>query len=414
MIKLHSAREAAFFALYAALKEEAFISDWLETWQKNEQPDLKDFRLAQQIAMGSCRMALALDAIAKELTPHGRLDLKVKEKALLRTALYQATMLDKIPLYAIVMETVAIAKKHGMKQKAGFFNALLRLLAKEKPQLPEGDSITALSTRFSYPSALVKDLLATYGKETTLTLLALGNAPAPLMARARKPVDLSPYEQVPVLFSPFVFIRNAKQLKEVADSTSFYIQNLTSALHVHALSKRMPKPPETILDLCASPGGKLLLAHDYFPKAELFANDLTEAKAKTLKLNLEKYNIPAHISVGPGESYQSERPFNLIICDVPCSNTGVLSKRPEARWRFSERNLRELEKIQLRLIENASRLLAPNGRIWLMTCSILPQENEELTKKACSCFNLQKTYEHLQLPSQEGYEGGYAAELKRC
>lgn len=410
---MHSAREAAFFALYASLKEESFISDWLDLWQGRDQPEPKDFRLAREIAFGACRMALTLDAIAKGLTPQGRLDLKVKERALLRTALYQATMLDRIPLHAIVMETVAIAKKHGMKQKAAFFNALLRRLANETPPLPEGDSLAAISTRYSYPPALIKYLIATYGKETTLSILNQGNQPAPLMARVRETTDVK-LDQVPVLFAPFVYIRDTKQLQAISTSPSFYIQNLTSALHVQTLAKRFLKPPEKILDLCASPGGKLLLAHDNFPNATLFANDITDAKVERLKQNLEKYSVRANTSVGPGETFRSEFRFDLIICDVPCSNTGVLNKRPEARWRFSEKSLIELEALQLQLIENASRLLTSQGRIWFMTCSIIPQENEELTKKACSCFNLQKTYEHLQLPSNLGFEGGYAVEMIRC
>lgn len=409
-----TAREAAFFALYAALKEEAFISDWLSQWHREENPSSKDFRLAQEIAMGACRMAMTLDALAKNLTPNHRLDLKVKEKTLLRTAIYQATMMDRIPLHAIAMETVAIAKKHGMKEKAGFFNALLRKLAKETPHLPEGDSLAALSIRYSFPPDLIRTFIESYGKERTLEILTHSNKPNPIMARVRTSTDLADYERVPVLFMPFIFLRNAAQLKKVSSSSDFYIQNITSASHVSLLAKRISQPPRKILDLCASPGGKLLLAHDFFPEAFLFANDITGGKIEKLKQNLGKYRIEANLTISPGENYSSEEKFDLIICDLPCSNTGVLSKRPEARWRFNEQKLHALEETQLKIIGNAASLLSPHGKIWLMTCSLIPSENEGLAKKASACFNLRKTFEHLQFPTLEGFEGGYAAELQHA
>jgi 16S rRNA (cytosine967-C5)-methyltransferase len=123
-----NAREAAYFALLGVFQGKNFIAPFLEEWQHSFKPSERDFRLAQEMAMGTCRMALALDVIGEQLSSKHKLKLKLKEKVLLRLALYQACMMDRIPLHAVVNETVELAKKHGMGQKARFFNALLRKL----------------------------------------------------------------------------------------------------------------------------------------------------------------------------------------------------------------------------------------------------------------------------------------------
>lgn len=401
-----TAREAAFLALLSP-----FISEWLLSWKKRENPDDRDYRLAQEIAIGSCRMALSLDELGKQLTPQHRLSLKLKEKALLRTALYQALMMDRIPLHAIVNETVKIAKSHNMRQKASFFNALLRKLSTITPKLPSGDSLEAFSVRYSYPLLFIEKMLAAYSLEKAVQILECLNLPSQVMARVRSPVDLEGWKKNS-LAVPFVFVDTPEKIQFAANSQALYIQNATPSLLMHALKDKLSHPPKTILDLCASPGGKLLQAHDLFPQAKLFANDVSADKLRLLQENLEKYGIKAALSEGPGETYSSSVAFDLILLDVPCSNSGVLHKRPEARWRLTSAHLKELKNLQEKLISHATSLLAPGGALWYMTCSILPEENERLTDEASKTHSLRKLFEMTKLPTQEAsLDGGYAAVL---
>jgi len=210
--------------------------------------------------------------------------------------------------------------------------------------------------------------------------------------------------------SPFKMVA-VENLEAFVDSTDYYIQNATPVQLFEFLAKGS-FDPKRILDLCAAPGGKLLLAHDCFPNASLFANDVSEEKIKRLTENIAKYGLSAKVSCGPGEAFQSDQPFDLVVLDVPCSNTGVLNKRPEARWRLSPTGVRQLTEKAKMLIEKASSLISKNGRIWYMTCSILQEENQELIAQAEKLFNLKKTHEKLILPTAEGLDGGYAAELK--
>ncbi|KAF3362624.1 Uncharacterized protein PHSC3_000863 [Chlamydiales bacterium STE3] len=393
-------REAAFLALCSAEKGESYLQEWLEDWRTKNTPGEKDERLAQEIAFGTMRMQLTLDSFASQLADNQKIKLKPKVRILLRTALYQATMMDKIPLYALVNETVRIAKKYFSIPTANFLNALLRKIEGHCFSLPEGSQPQELSLRFSYPLALVENLIKTFGEEKTKGILEVGNQPPKLMVRK---LHTSQIEMQQI---------ESTSLHAFMTSLNFYIQNSTPATLFHHLASANPFDPQVILDLCASPGGKLLLAHDYFPTAKLFANDISEAKLRKLKENIEKYQLQVDISCGPGESYPKGRSFDLIIADVPCSNTGVLNKRPEARWRFSESSLENLKATALSIVGHATTLLAPNGRIWFMTCSILKEENEDLIAEICQKLSMKCTHQELILPHLNGADGGFAAELQ--
>lgn len=382
-------REAAYLAVLASVREERFVSDSLNDWKLKDHPTSRDFNFAQEIAYGTTRMALALDYIAASLTE--KLKLGLKERVLLRTAIYQNYYMDRVPLYAITNETQVIAKKYFHSSFVKFLNAILRKLADTQPELPNDWSI-----RYSYPPFFISTLIQDYGKETAESILKLGNQPAPIMFRNRKTNEVE-------------VLSDIEKFSEIILSNQYYIQNETPVKLIQKLAQN--HSPKKILDLCASPGGKLLAIHDQFPTAELHANDVSEEKLKTLKENCEKYQLKASLTLSKGEDFKSEELFDLIILDVPCSNTGVLNKRPEARFRLNEKNLGFLEETQLKIIQNAINLLAPKGEIWFMTCSILKRENEHLMEKASKRFDLQIKSSQTILPSENGADGGFACAL---
>lgn len=411
-----NAREAAYTALLASLRQEAFITHSLEKWRHAQHPSQLDFGFAYEIAAGSARMALALDYVAAQLSTKKKLDLKAKERALLRTAIYQYYFMEKVPLYAIVNESIEIAKKYCHQTFVSFLNALLRKFADNHPDLPIGKLPAELSIRYSYPEYYVKALIRDFGPQTAEELLSVGNAPPKTMARVRPGVDigtdafkfLRPQEASGI---PIAIIDKAASLAALAELPEIYIQNATPVALVALLAERT-KTPERILDLCASPGGKLLAAHDLYPHAKLFANDVSQEKLLRLSHNLRKYGVQADLTCGPGEAYESQERFDLIILDVPCSNSGVLNKRPEARWRLTPEALAALEQTQRSLIQHAKTRLSPSGVIWYLTCSILKEENEQLTHSVCQQTGLQMEYSHTILPNKEGWDGGFAALLR--
>lgn len=404
-------REAAYLALLKALKDESFIHVELDKWRQASRPLPIDFNLAQEIAYGSCRMALALDFIAAALTDKGKLNIKLKEKALMRTALYQHFFMEKIPLYAVVNESMKIAKKHCHPSFVGFLNATLRKLEDKRPTLPLGDTPEALSTRLSYPLFFVEALLKDYSLESTKEILDAQNRPSPTMVRVRNRTSTLPEGLKQMEGIPVAIVTKNDILTEIAASPKYYIQNGTPVILIEKLSQGI-KTPKRILDLCASPGGKLLAIHDQFPDAQLTANDISEEKLKTLKENISKYGLEVEVTCSLGEQFKGKNKYDLIILDVPCSNSGVLNKRPEARWRLSDAHLRDLEATQLRLAQHAATLLADGGQIWYMTCSILKRENEEMVSKICQQTSLKPQQMVTVLPNLHGLDGGFACSLE--
>lgn len=411
-------REAAYLALLASLREERFMSETLEQWQKKMSPQPMDFRFAQQIAYGASQMALALDYLAEQLSDKKSLSLKQKERALMRLALYQYYFLDRVPIYAITNEMSKIARKYCHSLFVNYLNATLRKLATGTPELPSGDLPRDLSIRYSFPTFFVQELINDYGLEQAKEIMVAGNSPAPTMVRIRPGYTESNTKSLvgtePLLSTPcaVAVIKDPAQLHNLAVSPNVYIQNVTPAVLLGTLSQKLGTSPNRILDLCASPGGKLILAHDFFPNAALFANDVSEEKMERLTVNCQKYGLSVSVSCGAGEEFSSSELFDVIILDVPCSNSGVLNKRPEARWRLSEASLAALEQTQLRLIQHAKTLLAPRGVLWYMTCSILKKENENLIQRACNLYGLELHHQQSILPNASGWDGGFACALK--
>jgi 16S rRNA (cytosine967-C5)-methyltransferase len=290
--------------------------------------------------------------------------------------LYQIYFLDRIPLYAILSESVDLAKKHLSSHFAKFLNAAFRNFEKKEVSYP------SVSIAYSYPPFFTE-------RVPDLKVLAAMNHIYPVQARIRKTHEMTV----------------VTDFQAAANDCSLYIQNSTFVALMKKLSQFLKAPPETILDLASAPGGKLILAHDLFPDALLFANDL---HTKILQENLIKYHVKAHVTEMPAENYPNERKFDLIICDLPCSNTGVLGKRPEARWRLNKESVGQHQEKQLTILQHAQTLLKEGGHIWYMTCSILKEENEEVVFKS----GLKKIFDETHLPTEQGEDGGYGAVLE--
>ncbi len=412
------AREAAYLAVLDSLRHNCFASQSLKRWQQQVQPSAQDFNLAQEIAYGSIRLALTLDFYAAACCDKTNLKIGLRERALIRTALYQLYYLDRVPAYAVVNETVKLANRCMHRSFGAFLNFLLRQATLKRPALPLDDgSLEALSLTYSYPPFFIAQLKKEQEEKKIKELLEMGNQPAVLTYRIRQMALVNDA----LLLSndpPVAILQNTENLKEITDSPAYYVQNTTPILLLDALCKQkkaLHAPPLAnplaILDLCAAPGGKLLGVYDFFPEAQLQANDISEEKIKVLQENCQKYAIPAQLTQLRGEEYPLTQLFDIVILDVPCSNTGVLNKRPEARWRLTEENLASLLETQKKLLMQAVKLLKPAGQLWYLTCSILKEENEERMQWAAEQFSLTLSYQQTILPQKEGWDGGYACAL---
>jgi 16S rRNA (cytosine967-C5)-methyltransferase len=393
-------REATYNALLKAYHGEGYIKDSLGEWHPS---DPRDFALAQEIANGVMRMTRTLDTVLETLSKEGKLSLKLREKIILRMALYQHMYLDRVPTHAIGAEAAKLAKQHCHSRFLSYLHAMIHQFPQELP------SSISFGERYSYPDWFVNALIKDYGKEVAVSVMEAGNTTLPTFVRVRSPIDDVP-EGFHWVSQPDV--GTIVDPKVVADDPRFYIQNRTPIELIKQLLPNISKPRQ-ILDLCAAPGGKGLFLSDLFPDAVLHMNDVSETKLNLISQNLEKYGKQANLTCSTAEKFSGEDLFDLIICDLPCSNSGVLGKRPEARWRLSSENLKALADLQKGIVGRAAKLLSSSGTLLFMTCSILKQENEDIVLSISEEFELTSAGEPITiLPSAvTGHDGGFAQAL---
>jgi 16S rRNA (cytosine967-C5)-methyltransferase len=194
----------------------------------------------------------------------------------------------------------------------------------------------------------------------------------------------------------------------------FYIQDPSTLLAVHSLD---PKPGETILDLCAAPGGKLTyMAQLVRNEARIIAHDISPERLKLVEENCARIGVTCVQTVSSSDIRHSSfnSYFDRILLDAPCSNTGVLRRRVELRWRIKPEEITRLRQIQLDLLAQAAPLLKPGGILVYSTCSLEPEENSEVVNeflKTQSAFTLQSFRELA--PFKDHVDGAYVATLLR-
>ena len=369
-----------------------------------------DKKFSKEIVYGCIKRKKILDFIISKLI----LLKKVSEKALvlLRMAFYQKYFMKKIPDFANFSETVNIANKYIRREKS-FINALLRKSQKINLQFPSLEDVNDLSIFYSYPSFYVKKLINEYGKKTAEDILKIQNEFYPNFVRVRKfqklNLDLKNYPIIYEEQSRVIQVDKGKKLENFFKNSNFYIQNPTFVKFMDILSTFLKGENLKVLDLCASPGGKVICLHDLFPNFKYFVNDISSKKIKILEENLQKFEILAKVSISDAKIYDDETDFDLILLDVPCSNSGVFSKKVEARWRFSKKALKDFQKISESIFSNAYQLAKKEKYLAYITCSIISDENEKMVQNFLNKFSLKLLSQIKILPDNKGFDGGFLA-----
>lgn len=360
--------------------ETSFVDEALEA-RRGASLSRRDRALLTTLVYGATRWRRELDWLIDRCAE--RVHPEIRQH--LRVALFQIRHLDKIPRHAAVNEAVELAKGVS-KKSAGFVNAVLRKAA--DLALPD-----ALGVRTSHPDWLIERWRKRYPSGDLGAILEADNAILPLTIRLNPLKATGPIE---VEGDPAADDRFGEGLYTVQDETSMKVAPLLD-----------PKPHERVLDLCAAPGGKTThVAELMGGKGQVIAVDLPDriglVAQSAKRLGLANIECVA----GDGATVAFREGFDAILLDAPCSNTGVLSRRPDVRWRLKEKDIAGAVAIQRKLLENAARLLRPGGRLVYSTCSLEPEEN----RPDASLWTVLK--EELTLPTGR-HSGGYQALLRR-
>ena len=367
-----------------------------------------DPALVRHLVHGVLKNELLLDyQIARFLKKPG---LKTKQKILLRLGFYQLAFCEDIPDYTAVDETVTLAKDVA-RGGEGFINAVLRGFIREGKELrypaydPENENSLAeyLSVRYSCQPWIVKLWLDAYGCERAEWQLAESLENAPLVLRRNRLKVGNAYE-----FDTSGGIAESEDYRE----GRFSVQDASA---IEAMNVFHPQKGETVLDMCAAPGGKTCAMAEYMEnEGSILACDIHEAKLQLVEKEAKRLGISVirtcvrDASAAPPQ--EEEGLYDAVLCDVPCSGLGVLRRKPEIKLRLKEEDAKALPALQAAILRNAGAFTRPGGRLMYCTCTVDPAENERVTEAFLQQGGFEKicerqifTGEFLDGPKGDGF-----------
>jgi 16S rRNA (cytosine967-C5)-methyltransferase len=409
-----------------------FTENLLDTALATARLSPADRGLCHELVCGVVRWQKSLDALIARKTDPAR-EMRPALRNFLRLGLYQIFWLDRIPAHAAVHETVEQTKLAGYHSQAGMINAVLRAYLREVDEIKKNLAdmkVSQPALGWSHPEWLVEKWIARYGNEPTLQLLEWNNTPPKTFARlntlktdATKLIERWREENVEYDFitRDWTGENLSYELKAHPSLNSlgsfrdgwFYLQDPSTLLAPIMLGA---KPGETILDLCAAPGGKTtFIAQLMNNEGKIIASDNDATRLRMVKDNCTRLGVTCAETRGLSTfNAQSSTHFDRILIDAPCSNTGVMRRRVDLRWRISEAEILRLQKTQLELLNQAAQQLKPGGVIVYSTCSLEPEENSGVVNQFLAVNpNFTLETERQLLPFADGVDGAYVAKLKQ-
>ena len=384
-------REEAYRVLLLWQKDGAFIKE----------SGLSPF--AMEIALGVCRRHLYLEYFIKTLTKRMP---ALEVRIVLEMGLFQLFFMD-VPDYAAINSSVELARSANLGDgAASLVNAVLRAARKAgAPELPP-QRVRRVSIENSVPEWIVRRWFDIYGgdeaeamaratleRPTEWLRVNLQKASAPVIVQRLGIPGAS------ILYDRFVELPHDAGVKAILASPEFVEGKISfqnpSAYEVVKLLDA--KPGMSVWDACAAPGGKTALLAEMDPSLDILATDSSEHRLEKMKdlmdrLGLTNVKIACVDALSPSfvphtsKGAEGDRPhtsylFDRILLDVPCSNMGVVARRPESVYRLTQESLKELAGLQLRILESAARFLKPGGRLVYATCSPDPMETTQVISK---------------------------------
>ncbi len=423
------ARRAAFESLKAFSKAGKYTNLEVAASLSKYTFSDEDKRLYTALVYGVAERIPTLDYLVATLSsrPVERID--IDALTCLRLGLYQLSYMDRIPDHAAVSETVSLVSP----RTRGFVNALLRehlRRGKEIPLPQESDKGKYFSVKYSCPEELCRFFIGKLGEERAEKVLVSSVEKRGVTLRVNTNIcsaeelmaDSFPDGRINPVADGMIDVPSVRD----ADMTDprWFVQDAASRLAVSALS---PQPGETVVDVCAAPGGKSFSAAiDMKNDGRVISFDLHENKINLIRKGAERLGLSiieasAHDASDPLEELIGVA--DRVLCDAPCSGLGVLSKKPDIKYK----NVSEIERlpeVQLRVLKGAAQYVRPGGVLVYSTCTVNPdenecvverflEENEEFSKAPFSAGKIPSDGELTLYPYEYGTDGFFIAKMVR-
>ena len=408
----------------------------------------RDRAFITKVCEGTVERLIELDYIIDKYSTVPVSRMKPVIQNILRSATYQIRYMDSVPDASAVNEAVRLAQARGFYNLKGFVNGVLRSIARgsESMELPdrEVDPIRYLSVRYSMPEWLVERWIREFGEFVTVRMLGSFMEERPTTVRL-KTTRISKSTILGSLRGQGVTVKRAPYLPYAYNISNYnylpalnafmkgwiYPQDVSSMLVAEAAD---PKQGDTVIDICAAPGGKSLHIADKMSGFGMVeARDISEEKVKLISENAARSDlINVHPIVMDALTFDaaSEGKADIVICDVPCSGLGVIGRKPDIKYRVTPSKIQELVELQRRILHNAASYVKPGGVLIYSTCTVSREENQENVEwfKANYPFRAESLNPYLprelwRLTTQEGYlqlmpgihesDGFFLARLRR-
>lgn len=389
---MKNARQTAFDILSKIQKDSSYSNLTIDSFLASVCLDEVDSAFVSALVYGVLESSFTLDYQLAANLKKPLKKLKPQVLTVLRLGAYQLLFMDKVPESAAVNESVKLIKANGCSFASGLVNAVLRNVAKKGLCLPdESDKTFYYSVKYSFPQELVKFWIKSYGEENTVGIMESCSGRPPLIVRANT-LKVTADELASTLKNEGIESKSSvvtdslelgkcgsvERLKSFADGL-FHVQDAASQFCIAALD---PQPGETILDLCAAPGGKsFTVAERMNNTGKIIACDIHNHRLDLIKSGAARLGITnIECIVNDAAVYNENLPMaDRVLCDVPCSGLGIVRRKPEIRCKPLD-TLKELPPVQGKILDTASRYVKKGGTLVYSTCALNPKENENVCK----------------------------------
>ena len=405
------ARKTALDVIEDTMEKGAFLNEALAR-RVDKNPDIggRDAAFIRRLSFGVVERAIELDYIIDRVSKLGTRKMKPAIRSILRMGVYQIRYMDSVPDPAAVDESVRLAKKRGFSGLSGFVNGVLRNVALRCDEIASeyesGDGIGTMSIRYSMPEWIIERWIGEFGEEMCkkmciafleekklglrINLRRTDPDKAGIMLcgewyEAEKILSIDGRETLGFAVGALGRSDSRDEGKPAGieklsgfEEGMFYIQDANAMRVVPLLSL---KEGDRVLDLCAAPGGKALQAAERIGESGyVLACDISGDKVSLIRENIERLkaqNIEAVKRDAAVYHPEDEKAYDAVIADLPCSGLGVISKKPDIKYKTKPGDIPSLSKLQGKILDIAANYVKPHGRLVYSTCTLTREENED-------------------------------------
>lgn len=445
-------REIILDTLLTLEREQEFSNKLIKAvLDKYDYLDGKEKSFIKRVTEGTIERQIELDYYLDHFSSVPVRKMKPLIRCLMRMSVYQLLFMDAVPDSAVCNEACKLAVKRKFVNLKGFVNGVLRSIARSKDAMPlpdQKDRINYLHVKYSSPKWLVEYWTDCYGDEVTENMLEGLLKIHPVSLRFRTDCPETQREQFIGAISgtgvrltkstllPYVYY--AENVENVAllpgyEEGAFTVQDVSSAMAVEAAGIRSG---DFVMDVCAAPGGKSLLAAekvrgdgadrsgggegniaaDRSNCGRVLSRDVSENKVALIEENIARMGADnivteVHDATVPDERYVEQA--DVVLMDVPCSGLGVMGKKRDIKYHVTPQSLTEIVKLQKQIVESCWQYVKPGGVLLYSTCTVNPKENEEMVRWITANFPFVLEEERQLFPGMDECDGFFYARLRR-